>query len=74
VRCSNTPVPANLTACAATAVAAPTGIPGDFDREFRPMLRTTRATTPWDLGADELPGVPVLTVALSTPRAAGSVK
>jgi hypothetical protein len=60
VRCSNTPVPANLTACAAAAIGAPTGIPGDIDGEFRPMLRTTRVTTPWDLGADELVGVPVL--------------
>jgi hypothetical protein len=73
VRCSNTPVPANLAPCAATAVAAPTGIPGDFDGDFRPMLRTARATTPWDLGADELPGIPILTVAASTARAAGSV-
>jgi hypothetical protein len=73
VRCSNTPVPANLAPCAATAVAAPAGIPGDFDGNFRPMLRTTRATTPWDLGADELPGVPVLTVALTT-AAAGRVR
>ena len=73
VRCSNTPVPANLASCAATAVAAPTGIPGDFDGDFRPMLRTLRATTPWDLGADELLGVPVLTVASPT-AAAGSVR
>jgi hypothetical protein len=62
VRCANTPVPANLTACGATVVAAPSGIPGDIDGDFRPMLRTFRVTTPWDLGADELPGVPVLTI------------
>jgi hypothetical protein len=73
VRCSNTPVPANLAPCAATAVAAPAGIPGDFDGDFRPMLRTARATTPWDLGADELPGIPVLTVAPTT-AAAGRVR
>jgi hypothetical protein len=31
----------------------------DFDREFRPQLRVNaRARTPWDLGADELPGSP----------------
>jgi hypothetical protein len=57
VRCSNTPVPANLTACSATVVGAPTGVPGDFDGQFRPMLRTLRVNTPWDLGADELVGV-----------------
>jgi SdrD B-like protein len=29
----------------------------DFDRQFRPQLRiNARARTPWDLGADELPG------------------
>ena len=59
VRCSNTPVPANLSACTGTAVAAPTGIPGDFDRQLRPTQRTVRLNTPWDLGADELPGTAV---------------
>jgi hypothetical protein len=71
VRCSNTPVPANLTACAAAAVPAPTGPPllppgsvatgnqGDYDGQFRPQLRTLRLLTPWDLGADEVPGVPI---------------
>jgi large repetitive protein len=59
VRCSNTPVPANLSPCGATTVAAPSGTPADIDRQFRPMLRTFRLTTPWDLGADELIGVPV---------------
>jgi large repetitive protein len=60
VRCSNTPVPANLSACSGTAVAAPTGTPGDIDGEFRPQRRViARPTTPWDLGADELPGAPV---------------
>jgi hypothetical protein len=62
VRCSNTPVPANLAACAATAVPAPSGTNADYDGQFRPQLRTLRITTPWDLGADELPGVPVLTL------------
>jgi hypothetical protein len=59
VRCSNTPVPANLNACGAGAVPAPVGIPGDIDGDFRPMLRTTRVATPWDLGADELLGLPI---------------
>lgn len=74
VRCSNTPVPANLAACSATAVGAPTGIPGDIDRQFRPMLRSLRLTTPWDLGADELIGLPLpLTAArqAAPPRRAG---
>jgi hypothetical protein len=56
VRCSNTPVPANLNACSATAIAAPAGVPGDYDGQLRPQLRSTRFTTPWDLGADEVPG------------------
>jgi hypothetical protein len=31
--------------------------PADFDRQFRPQLRVNaRARTPWDIGADELPG------------------
>ena len=55
VRCSNTPVPANLIACSATAVAAPTV---DIDGGNRPNIATARLTTPWDLGADERPGVP----------------
>ncbi|MFD0578625.1 right-handed parallel beta-helix repeat-containing protein [Dactylosporangium darangshiense] len=59
VRCSNTPVPANLTACGATVFAAPTGIPGDIDGDSRPTLRSTRSNTPWDLGADELLGIAV---------------
>jgi large repetitive protein len=59
VRCSNTPVPANLTACGAAAVPAPSGTNADYDGQFRPQLRTLRLTTPWDLGADELPGLPV---------------
>ena len=32
--------------------------PADFDRQFRPQLRiNAQARTPWDMGADELPGV-----------------
>jgi parallel beta-helix repeat protein len=32
--------------------------PADFDRQFRPQLRiNAQARTPWDIGADELPGV-----------------
>jgi hypothetical protein len=31
--------------------------PADFDRQWRPQLRVNaRVRTPWDLGADELPG------------------
>jgi hypothetical protein len=66
VRCSNTPVPANLNACSAAAIPAPTGIPGDIDGQFRPMLRTLRLTTPWDLGADELLGVPIVLTSATT--------
>ena len=58
VRCSNTPVPPNVAACGAAAIPAPTGLGGDIDGEFRPQQRTLRVLTPWDLGADELPGVP----------------
>jgi hypothetical protein len=58
VRCSNTPVPPNVAACSAAAIPAPTGTPGDIDGQFRPQQRTVRLLTPWDLGADELPGVP----------------
>jgi hypothetical protein len=68
VRCSNTPVPANFAACAAAAIPAPTGTPGDFDGQFRPQQRTARATTPWDLGADELPGVPRPAAAIRAAR------
>jgi parallel beta-helix repeat protein len=61
-RCSNTafPAPANaLSACTGGGVAAPSGLNADIDGNFRPMLRTLRIRTPWDLGADELPGLPV---------------
>jgi hypothetical protein len=67
VRCANTPVPANVFACAAGVVGAPTGTPGDVDGQFRPNLRTLRLTTPWDLGADELPGLPVPLVNVAAP-------
>jgi len=56
VRCSNTPVPADLTACAPGAIPAPLGLLADYDSNVRPQLRTDRPFTPWDLGADELPG------------------
>jgi hypothetical protein len=65
VRCSNTPFPPTLAACASGGIQAPTGTPGnstgggDYDSQFRPQLRTLRALTPWDLGADELPGIPI---------------
>src|SRR5262249_18428965 len=49
--------PANpLTACSAGAVEAPTALTNaDIDGQARPQLRTLRARTPWDLGADERP-------------------
>jgi hypothetical protein len=72
VRCSGTPfpTPANaLAPCTVTnrGIGAPAGLPsatnatggGDYDGQYRPQLRTLRTRTPWDLGADELPGVPV---------------
>ncbi|HEV7639899.1 MAG TPA: hypothetical protein VGO39_03395, partial [Gaiellaceae bacterium] len=33
--------------------------PADIDRQFRPQVRSLRVATPWDVGADELAGVPV---------------
>ncbi|MCU1658433.1 MAG: hypothetical protein JWO57_3089, partial [Pseudonocardiales bacterium] len=68
VRCSNTGSPAPITAlapCGAGAIEAPSLTPaqtngvGDFDGQYRPQLRTLRLLTPWDLGADELPGFPI---------------
>jgi hypothetical protein len=71
VRCALTPFPAPanaLASCTSTSrgVQAPTGVPstanpsgGDFDGDFRPMLRTLRLRTPWDMGADELLGFPL---------------
>ncbi|WP_456826536.1 hypothetical protein [Cellulomonas sp. P5_E12] len=68
VRCSNTafPAPAGaLNACAGGGIQAPVLTPalgglGDYDGQYRPMLRSLRVRTPWDLGADELIGVPVV--------------
>jgi large repetitive protein len=62
VRCSNTASPPPATAlnpCTGGGIQAPVGTPGDFDGNFRPQLRTGRNRTPWDLGADELPGTVV---------------
>jgi hypothetical protein len=59
-------VPATIAACGAGGFPAPSGLVSDYDRQFRPQLRTLRVTTPWDLGADELPGVPVPLLATST--------
>jgi hypothetical protein len=70
VRCSNTAFPTPITAlntCSGTGIQAPTGLPsatnstggGDYDGQFRPQLRTLRLFTPWDLGADELPGIQI---------------
>ena len=59
VRCSNTPVPPPLnplTACTGGGIEAPTALTdADIDGQGRPQLRTLRARTPWDLGADEVP-------------------
>jgi hypothetical protein len=59
VHCSNTsvPPPANpLAACSAGAIEAPTALSnGDLGGQARPQLRTLRARTPWDRGADEVP-------------------
>ena len=69
VRCSNAVVPAvlaSLAPCTGGGIQAPINLPsatnrggGDFDGQFRPQLRTIRIFTPWDLGADEVPGVQV---------------
>ena len=67
VRCSNTASPAPATAlnpCTGAGIQAPSLTPalggqGDYDRQYRPQLRSLRVRTPWDLGADELAGVPV---------------
>jgi len=66
VRCSNTasPPPAGaLLPCTGGGIQAPSGTPGDYDGQYRPQQRIflplTRLRTPWDLGADELPGVPI---------------
>jgi large repetitive protein len=72
VRCSGTPFPAPANAlapCTLTnrGIGAPAGLPsatnatggGDYDGQYRPQQRTLRTRTPWDLGADELPGTQV---------------
>jgi large repetitive protein len=77
VRCSNTAAPAPVTAlapCTAGGISAPTLSPalgglGDYDGQYRPMQRSLRLRTPWDLGADELIGVPVT---LMSPLSAGA--
>jgi hypothetical protein len=63
VRCSNATVPAtlaSLAACTGGGIQAPLGLNSDYDGQFRPQARTLRIFTPWDLGADELPGVPLI--------------
>jgi hypothetical protein len=78
VRCSGTPFPAPANAlapCTTTGrgIGAPAGLPaatnltggGDYDGQYRPqqrILTPQRARTPWDLGADELLGIPVALV------------
>jgi hypothetical protein len=68
VRCALTPFPTPATAlqpCTATppaggrGIEAPRGTNSDIDGQFRPQARL-RALTPWDVGADELIGVPVI--------------
>jgi hypothetical protein len=63
VRCSNTAFPTpftSLSPCTGGGIQAPIGAVSDIDREFRPQLRNIfRVFTPWDLGADELPGFPL---------------
>ncbi|UQX88809.1 hypothetical protein M6D93_02120 [Jatrophihabitans telluris] len=67
VRCSLTASPAPATAlnpCPAGQIQAPSsavflGGLGDIDGQYRPQLRSFRLRTPWDLGADELVGLPV---------------
>jgi hypothetical protein len=45
-----------LAPCSGTLLQA---YPADYDRQFRPQLRSLRVRTPWDIGADELALVPV---------------
>jgi len=58
------PTPLSQTPSNTTSVLAPCSgtllqaFPADFDRQLRPQLRTLRVRTPWDIGADELAGVP----------------
>jgi large repetitive protein len=81
VRCSGTPFPAPINALAACTttnrgVGAPIMLPttpnnltggGDYDSEYRPQLRSLRILTPWDLGADEVPGIQVPAILLPSP-------
>jgi hypothetical protein len=64
--CSNTTVPnppavppIQALGCTGGGIPAPTGAANaDYDRGARPLLRSLRLTTPWDIGADEVaPGV-----------------
>jgi hypothetical protein len=43
-----------LAPCSVTNSPQPFG--ADFDRQSRPQLRSLRVLTPWDIGADEVPG------------------
>jgi hypothetical protein len=62
VRCALMPFPTPnnaLASCTGRGLQAPLGTNADIDGQWRPMQRTTRNLTPWDLGADELLGIPV---------------
>jgi hypothetical protein len=81
VRCSGTPFPAPINALAACTttnrgIGAPIMLPttpnnltggGDYDSQYRPQLRSIRILTPWDLGADEVPGIQVPAIFLPSP-------
>jgi hypothetical protein len=57
--------------CSGTSAgAAPTSYPADFDRQWRPQLGSTRVRTPWDIGADERPGLLGALTNLNVPRTA----
>jgi hypothetical protein len=70
------PAPANQTPNAASILAPCSGNGGqgfatDFDRQLRPQVRVNaRARTPWDVGADEVPGT-LLTIPRTAPGALG---
>jgi hypothetical protein len=59
--CTTTPPAGGRSVQApAGAISATNPGGGDFDGQYRPQRRVvTRLLTPWDLGADELIGVPV---------------
>ena len=44
-----------LAPCSVNASPQPFG--ADFDRQSRPQLRSLQLLTPWDIGADEVPGI-----------------